>query len=456
MIPAALRERAAQRNLAPPRRGDYVLYLPRANRRAESNHALEFAAGLANELDVPLVCYESLRCDEPYASLRFHTFVLEGVPEMERRIRARGAGYVFHLQRRRADPDEGFHSAAARAAAVVTDDHPLLPWDGGATLAAPLWTVEASCIVPIERIGKREWAAYTLRPKIRKLLPRYLEPVAPVRLRRRFRGALPAPHTKVAAAKVEALAGSCEIDRDVAPSPRFRGGRAAADETLRRFLRERLRRYAREKNDPARHATSELSAYLHIGHIGALETALAVRSYAGRHKLMAGEFLEELTVRRELAFNFCRYAEDVRTLDALPEWARRTLGRHARDRREHVYSAAAFEQGRTHDRLWNACQKELLATGRIHGYYRMYWGKKIIEWSAGPEEALDTAIHLNDRWALDGRDPNSYANILWWFGLHDRPWPERPVFGTVRWMSLEGMRRKTDVDAYLREIEALP
>jgi deoxyribodipyrimidine photo-lyase len=168
---------------------------------------------------------------------------------------------------------------------------------------------------------------------------------------------------------------------------------------------------------------------------------------------MADEFLEELIVRRELAFNFARFSDNVESFDNLPRWAQATLKKHARNKRDPVYSPDQFKQARTHDPLWNAAQKELLRRGKIHGYYRMYWGKKIIEWSPTPEQALKTMIYLNDRYALDGRDPNGYANILWCFGLHDRPWVERPIFGQVRYMSYQGMRRKTDVDGYIRGIE---
>jgi deoxyribodipyrimidine photo-lyase len=267
-----------------------------------------------------------------------------------------------------------------------------------------------------------------------------------VKLKRHFAGQGSDPPGPVA---------SCEIDHSVPPSTLFRGGRLEAERHLQRFLEERLRRYSADKNEPSAHVTSGLSPYLHFGYISSLEVALAVRDYAAEHKLVAGEFLEELIVRRELAFNFVRYAKRVDTLDELPDWARATLNRHRADPRDPVYTQEQFESAATCDDLWNATQKELLLRGKIHGYYRMYWGKKIVEWSASPEEALATMIHLHDRYALDGQDPNTYANILWCFGLHDRPWGERPVFGTVRWMSREGMNRKTDVKAYLKEIEYL-
>ena len=427
---------------------DYVLYWARASRRVEANRALEKAAQLANHHELPLLFYEELPCAARYASDRFHYFLLEGVPETARRLERLGIGYVFYLPRRRSDRQTVVEELASRAAAVVADDDPL----AGATAYE---TVDSACIVPGWLIGQRCYAAYSMRPKINRLLPRFLKPPAPVMLRHRYRAVAPDLHTVVTEENIASLVAGCEIDHTVPPFPSFRGGRRAAEEALRCFLEGGLRRYARDKNNPAAHATSRLSPYLNYGHIGALEVALAVQDYAARHKLMAEEFLEELIVRRELACNFCRYADDVRSLAALPEWVRNTLARHAGDPRPYTYTREEFEQGRTHDALWNAAQKQLLATGAIDGYYRMYWGKKIIEWSSTPAEALATMNVLNDRYALDGRGLNTYGNLLWCFGLHDRPWPERPIFGTVRWMSLEGMRRKTDVDTYIREIEAL-
>jgi deoxyribodipyrimidine photo-lyase len=290
--------------------------------------------------------------------------------------------------------------------------------------------VDSSCIVPAAVIPDRAYAALSIRPKVNRALPQFLKPVPNVSPRAKFTGAPSAV-------------------------PEGNGGRTAAKRVLRRFLEERLHRYAAEKNEPSAHATSELSPYLHFGHISSLEVALAVRAYAAEHRLVADEFLEELIVRRELAFNFARHAARVDSLGELPAWARLTLETHREDTRDPVYTPQQFEDAATYDNLWNATQRELVSRGRIHGYYRMYWGKKILEWSATPAEALATMIDLHDRYALDARDPNTYTNILWCFGLHDRPWPERPIYGTVRSMSRAGMERKTDVQAYIREIEAI-
>jgi deoxyribodipyrimidine photo-lyase len=213
---------------------------------------------------------------------------------------------------------------------------------------------------------------------------------------------------------------SCEIDHTVPPSTAFRGGRREPERHLHRFPRVRLRRYSAEENEPSAHATSGVSPYLHFGYISSLEVALAVREYAAAQKLVADEFLEELIVRRELAFNFVRYAKRVDSLDELPEWARSTRNKHRADPRDPVYTREQFESASTCDDLWNATQKELLLRGDFFGYYRMYWGKKIVEWPASLEEAVSTMIHLHDRYALDGQDPNTYANILWCLGLDDR------------------------------------
>jgi deoxyribodipyrimidine photo-lyase len=221
------------------------------------------------------------------------------------------------------------------------------------------------------------------------------------------------------------------------------------------FLANHLKNYAEERNEPAKHATSHMSPYLHFGQISSLEIALAVRDYAAKNKLIADAYLEELIVRRELAFNYARHVDEPQRLENLPEWCRQNMRAHAHDERDPAYTPAQLERAETYDELWNATQKEMILRGKIHGYYRMYWGKKIIEWSRAYQEAADTMVTIHGKYALDGRDPNTYTNILWCFGLHDRAWPERPIFGKMRYMSLEGMKRKTDTRAYIEEIAEL-
>jgi deoxyribodipyrimidine photo-lyase len=452
MTPTAMDERVRALNQQPIRPGGrYILYWCRWNRRAASNHALLYAAEVANRMKLPLVCFERLSCAYPTASDRFHTFVLQGIPEMQARLRQLGAGYIFQLPRRKTTSDPKLRAVIAGAAAVVTDDC----LRATPRLDVQLHAVDSSCIVPMSKIPQRSYAAYSIRPKIHRLLPEFLRPVPAVKLRFPCRETFDDLHTEVTAGNIAELVASCEIDHSVRPSPTFQGGRKAAEKNLRRFLDHRLRRYARDKNEPSAHATSELSPYLHYGHISSLEVALAVNEHAKEHKLIADEFLEELIVRRELSFNFARYADRYDTLDTLPNWAQKTIAAHRKDTRDPVYTREQFEAAATHDDLWNATQKELTLRGKIHGYYRMFWGKKILEWSAHAGDALATMLYLHDRYALDGDDPNTYTNILWCFGLHDRPWPERPIYGTIRSMVRSGMERKTDVDAYIREIETL-
>ncbi len=434
----------------------YVIYWAQANRRLDSNHAFSFAARLANQKSLPLLVYEALTCSHPWANDRFHTFILEGIAENSKRAAQLGAGYIFYYRAKMSDANDVLYKLARKAHAVVTDDFPIyLPVTFNSRvadrIAVPYYVVDASCIVPMATIGKQQYAAYTIRPKIQKLLPEFLQPVPAVKLTKRWTGEISRFHTEVMPEKIPELVRQSDIDHTVPPSTEFRGGRSEAKKRLKQFLDHNLVRYARRNREPSAKATSQLSPYLHFGSISSVEIALAVHDYAEEHKLIAAEFLEQLIVRRELAFNFARYGPPPEKISSLPDWAQATLSRHANDRRDPLYTREPFDSASTHDELWNACQRELLRDGIIHGYYRMYWGKKIIEWSPTAQDALDTMIYLNDRYALDGRDPNTYTNILWCLGLHDRPWTERPIFGMVRYMSLDGMKRKTDVDAYLRE-----
>jgi deoxyribodipyrimidine photo-lyase len=399
--------------------GEYVLYWMQVNRRLDCNHALAFAVESANRLGLPVLIFEGLTPTLP----RFDDFIRDGARDNAARAVELRLGYEFSDQR------GALYRCAERAAVLVTDDFPgFLVSDHNARMPAkigiPYCAVDSSCVVPMSCFTKQEYAAYTIRPKIHRLLPGHLRPVEMVAVRKPWTGP-----------RAGAPAGNSTG-----------GGRQAALRRLHEFLAHDLAHYAENNREPSQHATSRLSPFLHFGHISSLEIALAVRE-------QSPEFQEQLIVRRELAFNFARFGPDPRSLTALPDWAQKTLAKHAADAREWTYTLSQFERAATHDALWNAMQRELLRDGVIHGYYRMYWGKKIIEWSASHQDALDTMIYLHDRYALDGRDPNTYTNILWCFGLHDRPWTERPVFGMVRYMNLAGMRRKTDVDAYIEEMQ---
>jgi deoxyribodipyrimidine photo-lyase len=456
VVPAA---RVARLNDQPERSGgDFVLYWIQAYHRAEQNWALTAAIEAANRLDRPLLAYHGLGFTYPHANDRIHRFILEGVAELREGFEKRGIGYHFYLRRRPEDPNDVLYRLARRAALVVTDDFPafFLPEQTrrvAGRLDVALWAVDGNGIVPLGAIPGEQYGAYTIRARIRRLLPAHLRPVPEPKVRRDpLTLRLNIPETRVAPDSIDALIAACAVDHAVPPSPVYRGGRREARARLDRFVAGPLRAYASARNEPGEDGTSRLSPYLHFGQIAPQEVALAVRGAAGAAAEPREGFLEELIVRRELAFNFCRYNRHHRSLEALPGWARQSLARHARDPRPHVYTAKAFEAATTHDALWNAIQTELLTTGLMFGYNRMYWGKKIIEWSPSPEEAQRTMIALHEKYALDGRDPNTYSNILWCFGKHDRPWPERPVFGKVRYMSLAGMETKTDVAGYLARV----
>ncbi len=453
--------RVRKLNDAPFRdKADFVLYWSQMNRRARGNHALDYAIELGNEQGLPVLFYEGLTCTYAYANDRLHTFILEGIPDTQRDAAARRVGYAFYLRRTRADRNAIVYELARKAAAVVTDDYPVFIAAGHNArvpekIDVAYFAVDSSCVVPMNHFTKREHAAYTIRPKIQKVLQDHLHAAPELKPKRAWTAGHPDFHVNVTRAGIPELVASCEIDHSVPPSVSLHGGTSEAEKHLERFVEQRLRRYAKQRNEPSEHATSQMSPYLHFGHLSSLQIALRVIEYAKNHHLIADEFLEELIVRRELAFNFARFATDLEGFGDLPDWAKKTMAAHAGDVRSPVFTPEEMENARTYDPLWNATQRELLLRGKIHGYYRMYWGKKIMEWSRTYEEALAVMIRLHDRYALDGRDPNTYTNVLWCFGLHDRPWFERPIFGLMRYMSFDGMKRKTDMNAYIEEIAEL-
>jgi len=455
-------ERIQKLNDAPerPETAQYILYWSQMNRRVDSNHALLYAVELANKHNLPVLFYEGLTCTYQYANDRLHTFVLEAVPETAKRLKKAGIGYVFYLRKTRQSPNDIFYQLAKNAAAVVTDDYPtFIARHNNQSVPKKLdiayYIVDSSCIVPMTVIPSRQYGAYTIRPKINKVLAKYLKPADDLKVKHHFKQPIPAFHTEVTKENIAALVAECEIDHTVKPSKQHTGGLLEAEKRLEHFLTENLRRYATGRNEPALRATSGMSSYLHFGQISSLEVALAAKNYAETHKLMAAEFLEELIVRRELAFNYSRFVEDPGNLANLPDWCQKNMREHLHDKRDPLYTATQLENAETHDELWNATQKEMLKAGTIHGYYRMYWGKKIIEWSPSYEQAAKIMIDIHGKYALDGRDPATYTNIFWCLGLHDRPWPSRPVFGTFRFMSLEGMKRKSNTRAYIEQIHSL-
>jgi deoxyribodipyrimidine photo-lyase len=309
-------------------------------------------------------------------------------------------------------------------------------------------------VVPLEAASDRaEIAARTLRPKLQRVWDEYLCPLedAPVRqsaLDLRIDGAIDP-------SDVDGVLRTLQLDRSVAPVARFKGGTAEARRRLRQFLASKLDGYADARSEPAAFQCSLLSPYLHFGQISPVEIALAVRAARETADRDRGAYLEELIVRRELAANFVEFEPRYDEYPGLPAWARATLDAHRADRRPHLYAREQLESARTHDRYWNTAMREMRDTGYMHNYMRMYWAKKILEWTPDPENAFRTTLYLNNKYFLDGRDASSYANVAWAFGLHDRPWPERPVFGKVRYMNARGLERKFDMAAYLRAVDVL-
>jgi len=311
--------------------------------------------------------------------------------------------------------------------------------------------VDADTVVPTKLLLKEQFAARTIRPRIHALLPRFL--ARPKNLKAQVRWAPPARlHSLL---PYDDLMAGWKLDRSVQPVPAWRGGSRQGLRILREFVSRRLADYPESRNCPEQHGTSRLSPYLHFGHVGPLTVALAVqRSDAPARAKDA--FLEQVIVRRELAINFVRFNPAYDSMECLEPWAQRSLSEHARDRRTVIYSEKELEQGRTHDPLWNAAQKQMVLAGWMHNYLRMYWAKKILEWSPSVALAYQRAVQLNDRYELDGRDPNGYAGIAWAIvGKHDRAWPERPVYGKIRYMSLASTGRKFDSRRYIEQIAQL-
>ncbi|NVJ07625.1 deoxyribodipyrimidine photo-lyase [Myxococcus sp. AM001] len=441
----------------PSGRRDFVLYWCMVNHRAEQNHALDAAIALGNHLGLPVVVYQAIRPDYPYASDRLHAWALEGMMDMATGCAARGLPYWLELPRTAKEHRPRLASLGRRAAAIVSDLFPTFIIPGhlrGAAKAldVPLFAVDASCVVPMQRIATRQIGAYTLRPKLKKLWPEYLDRAVPnraVKAAAAGRKLEPDFATSDARDARESL-DAFDFDHSVAPVAE-RGGRKAGLKALQAFVNQRLEGYAAGRSDPGLAQQSNLSPFFHWGNLFAGEAARAAIRARGAQDASVQGFLEELLVRRELGFNYCFHTPGPQQLsvDSLPPWAKETLTHHQKDAREHRYSLKQLETARTADGLWNAAQRELVERGRIHNYLRMLWGKKILEWTPSPQEALRRIAFLNDKYAVDGRDAASVANFMWVLGLHDRPFQERKVLGKVRPMSSLRTAAKYNLAPYL-------
>ena len=436
-------------------KGRYVLYWMQMFKRASHNYALNFAIQMANERGLPLVVYEGLKFYYPWANDRIHTFILEGVEEKRVEFAERGIRYVFHLQRNKRDPRNTIARLAKEAAIIVTDDYPcfIIPRHNEriAQFNLPVFAVDGNGMIPLSALPKEEYAARTIRPKINRVLPdspRRI--VTPGVKKTRPHLEIDCQETDVSNESIAKLVSQCDIDHTVKPSRLYQGGTANGRKRLRHFVENILAQYDETRNEPSIDGSSRLSPYLHFGFLSIQEVVEAVE-HSNAPKESKEAFLEEAIVRRELSFNLTRHNPHYDSLNALPAWVLKTMRDHKDDERPDLLDAEKIESAETYDDLWNAAQRELVTTGLIHNYVRMLWGKKVIEWQRSYEMAFELLVHLNNKYALDGRDPNSYAGILWCFGKHDRAWgPERPIFGLVRYMSSNSMARKIRAKKYIQ------
>lgn len=468
-------------NRAEPRvDGDYVLYWMSAFRRAGWNFALQRAAWWAAKLGKGLMVLEALRCDYPYASDRLHRFVLDGMADNAARFRERSVTYLPYVEPAPGDGKGLLETLADRACLVLADDAPVffLPRmvaAAAARLPILLEGIDSNGLLPLRTADGDYPSAYAFRRFLQRELPAHLlnlplaDPLAGLSLPAvRLPATIPArwPATPPALLRDGRGLERLPINHRVAVAG-LRGGHRAAERRLNEFLEERLPHYP-QRSDPAQEATSGLSPYLHFGQISSHQIFAAL---AGREGWSVGNlgpeqrgqrqgwwgmsaaaeaFLDQLVTWRELGYNFCAFRDDAEAYAGLPVWARRTLDEHAADPRPYLYTLEELADAASHDPLWNAAQRQLMRQGTIHNYLRMLWGKKILEWSASPRQALAVMLELNNRYALDGRDPNSASGIAWCLGRYDRPWgPQRPIFGKIRYMGSENTTRKFDVKPYL-------
>ncbi len=442
-------------NDAAIRRGRYVLYWMQASQRAVDNPALDVAVELGNSLSLPVLCVFGLAASYPEANLRHHAFMLKGLRETKEGLENQGIQLAVVIGM----PDEVALSLAHEAAILVCDRGYLRhqkSWRRSVSerSGCKVLEVEGDVVVPVGNAGmKREWSAATLRPKVQRLVGAFLNAHRSPRPKKDSLS-ISVPHS--ISSLGSGLLAQLPVDRCV-PAVRSPGGAIGGTREalflLRRFVSEKLPYYGDERHDPTLGTQSGLSPYLHFGQISPVRIAREVADAGHASEGARTAFLEQLIVRRELAMNFVEYTPDYDRWSCLPAWARATLGAHAHDPRPFRYSPTQLESAATHDPFWNAAMKQMKSTGQLHGYMRMYWGKKILEWSASPQSGFREALRLNNRWFLDGRDPCSFAGVAWCFGLHDRPWGERPIFGNVRFMNESGLKRKFDMALYLRFVE---
>lgn len=438
-----------RRGGSPAPDGACVVYWMQRAQRGVDNPALDVAIEAANVLDKPVVVFFAPVPYYPHANLRHYRFLAEGIPDVAEALARRNVGFVL-----RRFPDHSLIKFCdeVKAALVVGDEDRLRETEAWRSKAAkrlriPLWTVDADVIVPSRLLEKGQYSAYIIRPRLHAHLPKFLVPGRNPSARVSWKN----PKSLLSVSWNDDITQGWKIDRSVSSVSQWRGGTKEALRLLDDFARHKLRGYSVRRNKPEIDGTSRLSPYLHFGHIGPRTVALAVKN-ADVPKADKEAFLDQLIVWRELSVNLVRCNSDYDNFECGEPWAHRTLAKHAKDPRPIIYTEKQLENAETHDPLWNAAQMQMVNTGWMHNYMRMYWGKKILEWTLSPAESFRIAVYLNDKYQLDGRDPNGYAGIAWSIvGKFDRPWFERPIFGQIRYMSAASTGRKFDSRKYIQQ-----
>jgi len=439
-------KRAKKLVQAEEQKGPVVYWMSR-DQRVNDNWALLFASELAQKNNSPMAVAFCLSPQFLGATSRQYNFMLQGLKEVEQSLKH--LNIPFFLIHGNPEKEIPYFLNDNDACALVSDFSPLRinrDWKKSVVeqVEFPFYEVDAHNIVPAWVASpKQEWAAYSFRPKVHRLLAEFLEEFPAIQKH---------PFPWKADVENDWKAAERSVKADAFSKVNWiEPGEREAKDRLAYFINQKLSRYDSDRNDPTLEGQSNLSPYLHFGQISAQRVALQVLATMQE----PSSFLEELVVRRELADNFCYYNSNYDSFDGFPNWAKETLREHQKDRREYIYTLKEMEEAQTHDDLWNAAQMEMVRKGKMHGYLRMYWAKKILEWTQSPQDALQVAIYLNDRYELDGRDPNGYTGIAWSIGgVHDRAWKERAVFGKVRYMSYKGASNKFDIKAYVSKVDS--
>ncbi|MFK7736373.1 MAG: deoxyribodipyrimidine photolyase [Pirellulaceae bacterium] len=462
--------------------GEFVVYWMTAFRRLRYNFSLQLARDYACELKKPLVILEALRVGYPWASDRLHRFVLEGMADNRAHSDSTSATHYAYVESEKQAGQGLIESLSQKAAVVVTDDYPCFFIPRMIRVAARLVSckflaVDSNCLMPLAHAERTFTVAHSYRRWMQKELPKFLEEFPePDPLKKKLpklrESSLQPFFKQWPEADLDQLRApdglrSLPIDHSVTPTE-IHGGAVEAGNFLSRFIKQRLQSYNTDRNEPDQYGSSEMSPHLHFGHISPHEVFHRVMEVEGWTPARlnkpngkvngfwgvsenAEAFLDQLCSWREIGFNMCWREPGYERLDSLPDWTQKTIHAHADDPREYIYSLEQFELAETHDEIWNAAQRQLVTEGRIHNYLRMLWGKKILHWTANVEDALAIMVELNNKYALDGRDPNSYSGIFWVLGRYDRAWgPERPIFGKIRYMTSENTAKKHKLGKYLQ------